>query len=644
MPLNGIPGLAAPGVLLDDRYLVIKKIGAGNFGSCWLSEDAKKGGLQCVVKQVVSGGSVSDDDLEEAKREAQLLSTLAHQHIITFFAQFVTADCVNIVTEFCDGGDLAAAISSQQEKMDHQGNVVPFGQQLVLSWTTQLTAALSYMHAKRILHRDVKTKNIFLLKSKGHRLVKLGDFGIAKSMVAEAENTQSVAGTPFYMSPECLKGTGYNDKSDVWALACVLYELCMLRPPFNGDSLMSLMYNICEGAIEFDLPPCYSDGLRHLLEKLFDRNPDARPSAASILAFPVVREHIRASKHRMRKHKTSRRPRGQKTSALSTAHTLLSAGGLDAHCTHDLVPETSVSGAASLNESPKARKQRLKSQRAAEKKANKEAKLAAKKERKASKRRASLTKKSRKSCAGETASANEGKAEEPTADGQDTDAFAGTFVVRDDSAVDSQGTTGGATTASCDDEYKLGVQLLRVQVASGDLGNDTDESDEEEAPELNSDEDDNLSVFEEFAPMDDNEAYVLSEGYNSLDDLSVEDQEELFEQIHNIVGNDAAFAHNGDWLHTGDARLGVAADMQHTSEQQRRGDVMAALGSNFEDVYSYLAKARANHFDDRDIHAFLAENYPNDVDACMRCDRLVHEDRFRDGATGMRLGDVVMYS
>lgn len=92
--------------------------------------------------------------------------------------------------------------------------------------------------------------------------------GIAKSMLGDAESTQSVAGTPFYMSPECLKGTGYNDKSDVWALACVLYELCMLRHPFKGDSLMSLMYNICEGVVEIDLPACYSDGLRNLVGRV----------------------------------------------------------------------------------------------------------------------------------------------------------------------------------------------------------------------------------------------------------------------------------------------------------------------------------------------------------------------------------------
>ena len=69
----------------------------------------------------MGGGSVSDEDLEEAKLEARLLSKLKHQHIIAYFDHFVAVGCVNIVTEFCDGGDLAAAISSQKAKLDVQG-------------------------------------------------------------------------------------------------------------------------------------------------------------------------------------------------------------------------------------------------------------------------------------------------------------------------------------------------------------------------------------------------------------------------------------------------------------------------------------------------------------------------------------------
>ena len=130
------------------------------------------------------------------------------------------------------------------------------------------------------------------------------------------------------------------------------------------------------------------------MTKLFERDPASRPSAAAILAFPVVVEHIKESRHRMSKHKSLGR-RSKKATALSTAHALLSAipspGDIGpngaSHSVSSIDPGSVGPEGANTNELPKARKQRIKSQRAAEKKANKEAKIAAKKERKATKRR-----------------------------------------------------------------------------------------------------------------------------------------------------------------------------------------------------------------------------------------------------------------
>ena len=164
---------------------------------------------------------------------------------------------------------------------------------------TPLTAcALS----RRILHRDLKSKNIFIR----HGVLKVGDFGIAKVLVGTMDEVSggtrlvfclrtdtrgltcpcrddyrplrcgpdhlphhghpplkasTFAGTPYYMSPECLKSKGYNSKSDIWALGCLLYEMCCLRQPFQGESLMGLMYKICEGERP-ELPPDYDQSIR----------------------------------------------------------------------------------------------------------------------------------------------------------------------------------------------------------------------------------------------------------------------------------------------------------------------------------------------------------------------------------------------
>jgi serine/threonine protein kinase len=98
-----------------------------------------------------------------------------------------------------------------------------FLQQQVLDWILQLGLALHHIHERRILHRDVKTKNVFLSRSsQGKRLLKLGDFGIARTLMDTAEQATSLAGSPLYMSPECLQCHGYGPKSDLWAFGVVV--------------------------------------------------------------------------------------------------------------------------------------------------------------------------------------------------------------------------------------------------------------------------------------------------------------------------------------------------------------------------------------------------------------------------------------
>lgn len=348
---------------------------------------------------------------------------LQHPHIVRFYDQFVDVNCVNIVTEYCDGGDLSEAIEWQ--KAPEKGGGAPFGESVVLNWLVQITTvglwtplvlafrvvycdlfsdkfyfcpfryiqALNYMHERRILHRDVKTKNVFLIKSKGRRIVKLGDFGIAKTIGGSMDMTKSVAGTPFYMSPECLKGVGYNEKSDMWALGCVLYELCLLQHPFSGQSLMGLMYNICEGEVKFDLPDCYSAEMTTLITVLFNRDQKARPTTSQLLISPLVAAHIKEVAKRVavvevgkaaasptKATKSSRRSSGSVSSATSpgpASPTTLEKNA-DPELAGALAYFLSDATAVATTESAKERKLRLKAERAAMKKASKEAKEAEK--------------------------------------------------------------------------------------------------------------------------------------------------------------------------------------------------------------------------------------------------------------------------
>lgn len=129
--------------------------------------------------------------------------------------------------------------------------------------------ALAYMHSKNVIHRDIKTQNIFLT---GSSTVKIGDFGISRVLESTGAQALTVVGTPYYMSPESCKNDPYTSKSDVWALGCVLYELCTLNKAFAGDNLMALVMKICDGKPD-DIGNYYSPRYQELINKLLTKDP-----------------------------------------------------------------------------------------------------------------------------------------------------------------------------------------------------------------------------------------------------------------------------------------------------------------------------------------------------------------------------------
>ena len=105
-----------------------------------------------------------------------------------------------------------------------------------LSYRAPLFASFQYIHERKILHRDIKSQNIFLGK---HRTIKLGDFGIARIMDGTTDYAKTCVGTPYYLSPEIWENKPYNNKSDLWAMGCVLYEMTTLKHAFEAGECES---------------------------------------------------------------------------------------------------------------------------------------------------------------------------------------------------------------------------------------------------------------------------------------------------------------------------------------------------------------------------------------------------------------------
>jgi len=189
--------------------------------------------------------------------------------------------------DYADDGDLYTKIA-QQKKI---GKL--FTEDQVLDWFVQIALALKHVHEKRILHRDLKTQNIFLT-TKGE--VKLGDFGIARLLQHTYDFAETAIGTPYYLSPEICQEKPYNQKSDIWSLGCILYEVLTLKHAFDANSYTDLgMKGLVLKILKSNypaIPPVYSDEIKEIISELLRKDPSKRPSAKTILEKPILNKRI----------------------------------------------------------------------------------------------------------------------------------------------------------------------------------------------------------------------------------------------------------------------------------------------------------------------------------------------------------------
>ncbi|XP_046534171.1 serine/threonine-protein kinase Nek11 isoform X3 [Equus quagga] len=271
-----------PKTLIARRYVLQQKLGSGSFGTVYLVSDKKaKQGEELKVLKEISVGGLNPNETVQANLEAQLLSKLDHPAIVKFHASFVEQDNLCIITEYCEGRDLDCKIQEYKEA----GKTFPDSQ--IIEWFVQLLLGVDYMHERRILHRDLKSKNIFLKNN----LLKIGDFGVSRLLMGSCDLATTLTGTPHYMSPEALKHQGYNTKSDIWSLACILYEMCCMNHAFTGSNFLSIVLKIVEGDTP-SLPERYPRELNAIMERMLNKNPSLRPSAIEILKIPYIEEQL----------------------------------------------------------------------------------------------------------------------------------------------------------------------------------------------------------------------------------------------------------------------------------------------------------------------------------------------------------------
>ncbi|XP_054557535.1 serine/threonine-protein kinase Nek3 isoform X2 [Talpa occidentalis] len=252
-----------------DDYTVLRVIGEGSFGRALLVQQESSRQMFAMKEIRLPKSST---DIQNSRKEAVLLAKMKHPNIVAFKESFEAEGHLYIVMEYCDGGDLMQKIKHQKGKL--------FPEDMVLNWFTQMCLGINHIHKKRVLHRDIKSKNVFLTQN---GKIKLGDFGSARLLSSPMAFACTYVGTPYYVPPEIWENLPYNNKSDIWSLGCILYELCTLKHPFQANSWKSLILKICQGSMR-PLPSHYSYELQYLIKQMFKKNPSQRPSATTLLS------------------------------------------------------------------------------------------------------------------------------------------------------------------------------------------------------------------------------------------------------------------------------------------------------------------------------------------------------------------------
>ncbi|XP_041828862.1 serine/threonine-protein kinase Nek9 isoform X3 [Melanotaenia boesemani] len=258
------------------HYIPIRILGRGAFGEATLYRRTEDNLL--VVWKEVDLNSLSEKERRDVTNEISILSMLEHNNIIAYFNHFMDKNTLLIELEYCNGGNLYDKIVQQKGKL--------FTEEVVIWYLYQIASAVAHIHKAGILHRDIKTLNIFLTKTD---LIKLGDYGLAKKLDSEFSMAETCVGTPYYMSPELCQGAKYNFKSDIWAMGCVLFEVLTLRRTFDATNPLNLCVKIVQGNWTMEVnSDDYLPALIKLVYECLDQDPAKRPTSEQILDRPFI--------------------------------------------------------------------------------------------------------------------------------------------------------------------------------------------------------------------------------------------------------------------------------------------------------------------------------------------------------------------
>jgi len=247
--------------------------------SCSIFSVAGKGEFSAA--KVVNLQGLDDQGRIHAEQEVSFLKGIgSHPNLIAYRDSFMLqAACPRlvIVMSLAEDGDLRGVVR------DFQTSQQKIPEPVILSWLHQTFSGLNHIHSHSVMHRDLKTQNIFL--SDRRRQLQIGDFGISR-MLESISHAESCVGTPAYMAPEIMQNEPYDYHADMWALGCITYELCRLQMPFKTESLLELFMEVTQKEPAWQ-DWAYSQTLQDLARRLLSKTALERPSCKELLDLEI---------------------------------------------------------------------------------------------------------------------------------------------------------------------------------------------------------------------------------------------------------------------------------------------------------------------------------------------------------------------
>jgi len=269
-----------------ENYEVLEHLSTGSFGK--VCKIRRKSDGKILVWKELYYGTMTEKEKQQLVSEVNILRELRHPNIVRYYDRIIDKQNqkIWIVMEHCEGGDMLQSI----KKLKKEKSLFP--EETVWKFFMQIVLALHEIHRRKegkILHRDIKPANCFIDSSNN---IKLGDFGLSKILNDDTGFACTKVGTPYYMSPEQIDDNRYNEKSDVWACGCLLYEMCSLNPPFEASNQLSLAIKIKSGKYE-NIPNVYSSELQRVIQWILTKDMNERPSVEELLNIPEISMRLR---------------------------------------------------------------------------------------------------------------------------------------------------------------------------------------------------------------------------------------------------------------------------------------------------------------------------------------------------------------